>query len=188
MVFATGVVVDQVTKWLVIRYIGYRTEEIVVIPDFFSLVHARNTGAAFGFLDDFQYRMLVFAAFTIVAVAVLIHMVWQLPAEDRFQTVALALIAAGAIGNAIDRVYNTIVNGQMYVTDFMLNYVGRPESVKRWLIDTFGTNEWPAWNVADACIVVGIGLFLVYYLFIQEDEDVAPEPPSQPSSDLPPIR
>ncbi len=188
IVFAAGVVIDQVTKWLVIQYISYRSQEVVVIPDFFSLVHARNTGAAFGFLDDFEYRMFVFAGFTLVAVGVLVHMVWQLPREDRFQTVALGLISAGAIGNAIDRVYNTVANGQMYVTDFMLNYVGRPEGAKSWLIDTFGTNEWPAWNVADSCIVVGIGLFLVYYLFIQKDEEVEPEPASHPASDLPPIR
>ncbi len=177
-----GVVLDQVTKWLVVKHIAYRSEEIVVIPDFFSLVHTRNTGAAFGFLDDFQYRMYVFAAFTIIAVGVLIHMVWQLPKEDRFQTAALGLITSGAIGNAIDRVR------YQYVTDFMLNYVGKPEGAKTWLIDTFGTNEWPAWNVADSGIVVGLGMFLVYYLFLQKDEEVEPEPANEPASDLPPLR
>lgn len=183
-----GVVVDQVTKWLVIQHIAFRSEEIVVIPGFFSLIHTRNTGAAFGFLNDFEYRMYVFAGFTLVAVAVLVHMVWQLPKDDRFQTVALALITSGAIGNAIDRVYNTVANDKMYVTDFMLNYIDSPAGVKSWLIDTFGTNEWPAWNVADSGIVVGLGMFIVYYLFIQKDEEVEPEPAAEPASDLPPPR
>jgi len=169
---------DQLTKWLVVRYIPYRTGEIVIVPGWFSLVHARNTGAAFGLMDDFQYRMYVFAAFTVVAVAVLAHMAWKLPEDDRFQTVALAMIASGAAGNAIDRVR------QQYVTDFLRAYVDAA-GPKAWLVAHVGTYEWPSFNVADSCIVVGLGLFVVYYLFFQRDEAVEPEPPVEPVSDLP---
>ena len=178
----TMVVLDQLSKWLVVQYITYRQEEIVLIPGFMSLVHTRNSGAAFGMLGDFEYRMYVFAAFTLVAVVVLVHMAWQLPKDDRFQTVALALISSGAVGNAIDRVR------QQYVTDFVLNYVEKPAALKAWLIDTVGTNEWPAYNIADSGIVVGLGMFVVYYLFLARDEAVAPEPPAEPVQDIPPPR
>lgn len=171
-------VADQVTKWLVIQHIAYRTEEIMVVPGFFSLVHARNSGAAFGLLNDFEYRMYVFAAFTVIAVGVLAHMAWQLPDDDRFQTVALAMIASGALGNAIDRVR------YQYVTDFLRVFIDSPKA-KTWLVDTFGTNEWPSFNVADSCIVVGLGAFVVYYLFLQKDEAVEPSPPAEPVSDMP---
>lgn len=171
-------VADQVTKWLVIQHIAYRTGEIDVIPGFFSLVHARNSGAAFGILGDYEHRMIVFALFTVVAVVVLAQMAWQLPDDDRFQTVALAMIASGAVGNAIDRVRF------QYVTDFLRVYVDTP-SVRDWLINTVGTNEWPSFNVADSCIVVGLILFFIYYLFMQKDEAVAPSPAEAPVEDLP---
>ncbi len=171
-------VVDQATKWLVIQHIAYRTGEIDIIPGFFSLVHARNSGAAFGILSGYEHRMLVFAAFTVIAVGVLGQMAWQLPDEDRYQTVALAMIASGAVGNAIDRVRF------QYVTDFLRVYVDTP-SVKTWMIDNLGTNEWPSFNVADSCIVVGLILFFIYYLFLQKDEAVAPSPAEAPVEDLP---
>lgn len=171
-------VADQATKWLVIQHIPYRTGEIEIIPGFFSLVHARNSGAAFGMLSDFEHRMYVFAAFTVLAVGVMAHMAWQLPDDDRFQTVALAMIASGAVGNAIDRVRH------QYVTDFLRVYIDTP-SIKAWLIQNLGTNEWPSFNVADSCIVVGIIAFFVYYLFLHKDEAVQPEPAAQPVDDLP---
>lgn len=186
-VLAVGLtILDQLSKWAVIQYIDYRTEEIVIIPGFFSLVHARNPGAAFGMLSNFEYRHYVFAGFTVVAVGVLVHMLWQLPRDDRFQTVALAMITSGAVGNAIDRVYNATVNGNMYVTDFLRVFIDA-EGAKAWLIDTFGTYEWPSFNIADANIVVGLGMFVVYYLFLEKDEEVEPEPAQTPARDLPPV-
>lgn len=164
------VVLDQATKIWVFRNIAYRTEEIELIPGFLSLVHAQNTGAAGGFLGDNEYRMVIFAVFTVVAVGVLLHMLWELPQDDRFQTTALGLIMSGAVGNAIDRVH------KQSVTDFVRVYTEH-ESLKPWLIEQFGTYEWPSFNVADAAIVVGLGLFGVHYLFLQEDDpEVEPSP------------
>lgn len=164
-------VLDQITKWWVRENIEYAREEISVIDGFFSLVHAQNRGAAFGFMDSSEYRMVVFAVFTIVAVGVLLQMLWQLPDDDRFQTIAVGTVMSGAVGNAIDRV--------MYqsVTDFLRIYTEHP-SLQPTLIDWFGTYEWPSFNVADVAIVVGLIMFFFHYLFLEkDDEDLEPSPP-----------
>ncbi len=167
-------VVDQATKIWVVENIKYRVEEIQVIDGFFSLVHAQNSGAAFGMLNDHEYRMVVFAVFTVVALGVLWQMYREIPADDRYQGIALGLVLSGAIGNAIDRIH------KQSVTDFLRIYTENP-SIKPWLVDTFGTYEWPSFNVADAAIVIGLGLFIVHFAFFQDDEeDLKPEPPEKP--------
>ena len=51
---------------------------------------------------------------------------------------------------------------------------------KRWLIERFGTNEWPSFNVADSAICIGIGLFVLhYFLFEKDDKTVEPDPPTK---------
>jgi signal peptidase II len=167
-------VVDQATKIWVVENIKYRIEEIQIIDGFFSLVHAQNRGAAMGLLNDYDHRMLVFAVFTVVALGVLWQMYREIPAHDRYQGAALGLVFSGAVGNAIDRIH------KQSVTDFLRVYTEHPK-LKPWLIDIFGTYEWPSFNVADAAIVVGLGLFIVHFAFMQEDEDdLAPDPPEKP--------
>ena len=167
-------VIDQATKIWVVENIKYRVEEIHIIDGFFSLVHAQNSGAAMGILNDYEHRMLVFAVFTVVALGVLWQMYREIPSGDRYQAAALGLVLSGAIGNAIDRIH------KQSVTDFLRIYTENP-SIKPWLVDTFGTYEWPSFNVADAAIVVGIGLFNIHFAFMQEDEDeLEPAPPEKP--------
>jgi signal peptidase II len=170
-------VLDQISKIWVVENIRYRTEEIQLIPGFLSIVHAQNPGAAMGLLDSFEYRMPLFAVFTIVALVVLLQMLWQLPDNDRLQSTGLGMITSGALGNAIDRVH------KQSVTDFVRVYTENA-TLRPKLIDWFGTAEWPSFNVADAAIVVGLGLFLVHFLFLQEDQDdLAPAPPKEPLPD-----
>ncbi len=172
----TGVwlIVDQATKIWVVENIRYRTEEIKIIDGFFSLVHAQNSGAAMGLLHDFEHRMLVFAVFTVLALGVLWQMYREIPSSDRFQSAALGLILSGAVGNAIDRI------DKQSVTDFLRVYTEHP-SLKPTLVEWFGTYEWPSFNVADAAICVGLGMFIIHFAFMQEDEeDLEPEPPEEP--------
>ena len=63
-----------------------------------------------------------------------------------------------------------------------LSYTDHPP-LKAWLVETFGMAEWPAFNVADAALVIGVGMFLVHYLFLEDkDEDEAPaEPTDEPA-------
>jgi signal peptidase II len=130
-----------------------------------------------GMLDTFEYRMHVFAVFTVVALVVLGQMLMQLPDDDRFQGLGLGLITSGAIGNAIDRVH------KQSVTDFIRVYTDDPE-LSAWLISTpLRSAEWPSFNVADAAIVVGLGLFVIHWLFLEKDEEVEPAPPQEPLAD-----
>ena len=164
---------DQITKIWIQNNVELYREEIPVIGGFLSIVHAENTGAAFGILNDSPYRMWVFAAFTVVAVGVLFQMLWQLPSNDRLQNVALGLITSGAVGNAIDRVH------KQSVTDFIKVYTDN-EAASTFFVDKFGTSQWPSFNIADAAIVVGLVLFFIHFLFFEKDEEVEPKPADQP--------
>ncbi len=157
------IALDQITKIAVVSRITYMREEVEIIPGFLSLIHAQNPGAALGFLAEqpASIRMFVFTVFTIIAVAVLLSMLLQLSPGDRFQAGMLALIFAGAVGNAIDRVL------KQSVTDFIKVYTDQP-ALKDWLVNHVGTNEYPSFNVADSAIVVGVGLFLIYYMFFED--------------------
>jgi signal peptidase II len=162
--------IDQLSKLWVTNNIRYRIDEIELIPGFLSLVHAQNRGAAFGIM---QGQMIVFAVFTLVALGVLGQMLWQLDRDDRFQSLALGLIASGAIGNGIDRAY------KQSVTDFVRVYTDHP-GVSAWLRENFGTTEWPSFNIADAAIVVGLLMFLFHFLFLEKDsEELEPDPPAK---------
>lgn len=166
-----GIVLDQITKYWVRANIRLHIDEIPLITDFFSLVHAENPGAAGGFLRNFEYRQYLFLGFTVVAISVIINLWRSLPSNERFMSFTLGLILSGAIGNAIDRIH------KQSVTDFLRVYTEN-ESFKPWLIEHFGTNEWPSFNVADSALVVGVSLFMIHYLFIEEKDPPKPTPES----------
>jgi len=157
------VALDQASKWWVYTNLGENGQGISVIPGLFDIVHAQNPGAALGFLRDFEHRQWLFIGFTIIAVGIIGNMQRQLEASLRFLPSVLGLILGGAIGNGIDRVH------KQTVTDFLRFYTDNPTWKAR-LIDWFGTNEYPSFNVADIALVVGVGLFVVHYLFLDEGE------------------
>ena len=178
------VVLDQATKIWVIRNIkgprmvvkdvnildkfGVTLEEwasfptsIDVIPGFFSLVHTQNTGAAFGIMEG---QMIVFAVFTLIAFGTIVFTLAQMPDDDHFQNWALALLTSGVIGNAIDRVH------KQSVTDFLHVYSEDPDIVPL-LVNVIGSNAWPSFNVADAAIVIGMIMFGIFYVFLEQDHE-----------------
>lgn len=164
VVTVLGVIADQVTKaWIVANVALYR-EELEVVPGFLSIVHAQNPGAAMSLLRDFEYRQVVFAVFTIIAVGVIADMFRKLPRTDWFMAGTLGLILSGAFGNAIDRVR------QQYVTDFIRVYTDQA-TLRDWLVGTFGTAEWPTFNVADISLVVGVVLFALHQVFVREETE-----------------
>jgi lipoprotein signal peptidase len=65
------------------------------------------------------------------------------------------------------------------VTDFIRVYAEEPP-LRDWLMSVVSSNEWPSFNIADAAIVVGLGMFVIHYLFIQKDPVVTPDPPARP--------
>jgi signal peptidase II len=140
------VAVDQLTKfWIIARFSLYESK--VLIPDFFSLTFITNRGAAFGFLNGVhgQWRHIFFIVVAVAALIFLVVAFRQFKEANRLFGVAICLIAGGAIGNLIDR----IRLGE--VVDFLDFYVKG--------------HHWPAFNVADSAITVGVALFVAGQLF-----------------------
>lgn len=129
---------DQVTKWLVLRFIS--TDEFVpVIPGFFYLVQVHNTGAAFGMLKNNNLFFMVLASVALVLVAIFARRGAFADAPSR---VGAALLVSGVLGNLTDR----ILHG--YVIDFL-------DVILPWY------GHWPAFNVADSAICAAAALFLI---------------------------
>jgi len=128
---------DQLTKaW--IRSVFAFGEQRIVIPGFFNLHHIRNTGAAWGLLAGWRVLLIVFS---LAMLLLLLHRRRELFYGFRAGWLALGLLAGGIVGNLIDRVFLG------YVVDFLDFYHGR------W--------HFPAFNVADSAICIGIGLYLL---------------------------
>ncbi|MEK7307706.1 MAG: signal peptidase II [Nitrospirota bacterium] len=123
---------DYATKQIVEAYV--RPHDIITVLPFLRIVNVKNTGAAFGILSSLNNN--IFILITIIAITFIIICMFKIP-EKGLELFSLSLILGGAIGNFIDRV--TIGK----VIDF---------------IDFFG--YWPAFNVADSAISIGIVLFL----------------------------
>ena len=137
--------IDQATKALVLLSVPLYTE-IPVIKGLFSLVHVRNRGAAFGFLnrDDISWQFWLFALATLVAVAVVFFLARSSRSGDTPFFIALGLILGGAFGNLIDRIrFREVV-------DFLDFY--------------YGNYHWPAFNVADIAICCGAALAIILSL------------------------
>ena len=137
------IILDQWTKLLVLAHFEYG-ESLVMLKNFFSLTYVRNTGAAFGFLATANpsFRVPFFLIVPIVAMVVLGLLYRDLPKRSRGRAMALGLVSGGALGNLIDRVRLG------YVVDFL----------------DFHWNTayyFPAFNVADSAICVGVAILLL---------------------------
>lgn len=133
---------DQLTKFMVLA--GLRLyEAIPVIPGFFNLTFITNTGAAFGLLAGEQtlLRQVFFIAVAMAALLVLFFSYRHLHGQSRLFVHAIGMIAGGAVGNLIDRLRFG------HVVDFLDFYVKG--------------YHWPAFNVADSAITIGVGLFIL---------------------------
>ena len=110
---AAIVVLDQATKAMVKARLPLH-ESVTVVPGFFDLTHVRNTGAAFGMLNNmnFAYKPAVMVLVALVALGAVASYALTLPATQRVARCGLALILGGAVGNLIDRA------AMGYVVDF----------------------------------------------------------------------
>ncbi|MEM6927374.1 MAG: signal peptidase II [Myxococcota bacterium] len=163
-----GFIADQATKAWIVSNVALNTGEVPVIDGFFSLVHVKNPGALFGLGADFAYGTVVFLIFTVVALFVIADMFRRLPEDDWFMASALGLVLSGALGNGLDRVRIGVV------TDFLRFYSDTPS-----VVDFFAglglRAEYPSFNVADMALVIGIGMFVIHYIFIERREEKAAE-------------
>jgi signal peptidase II len=139
IVFALTVVFDQITKiWArgELR-LGQKT---AVIDGYWDWELAENPGAAFSMFGDGTMRWLL-SAIAALAVVAIGWMIAKSEPRQRMLRVALALVAGGALGNLIDRVYYGVV------TDFV-----------RW---RWHDAKWPIFNIADVALVIGAGLIII---------------------------
>lgn len=145
------IVSDQLTKlWIVENFALH--DSLPVIPGFFNLVLVHNTGAAFGMLSDLPplWRQIFFVSVAAVAVTALTIMQRRLGGQHPLYAVSFGLISGGAVGNVIDRLK------QGSVIDFLDFHLSG--------------HHWPAFNVADSGITVGVCLFLIVQLWEEREE------------------
>ena len=135
--------IDQWTKWLIYTHMEIGSG-FTVIPRFFDIIHARNTGAAFGMLQGLpeSYRTLFFTAITIIACGAMFILFWRMSEDSWMLKAIFSLIIAGALGNLTDR----LLWGE--VVDFLLFH--------------FGRFQWPTFNMADTWISSGMVGLLIY--------------------------
>ena len=143
------VILDQVSKAAV--SLTLKMYEIrPIIHGLLNLTRVHNTGAAFGLLagQPSILRTIFFLAVSLVAMGVVLWMIFRLPPDQKVEIVALSIIFGGALGNVIDRARL----GE--VVDFIDVY--------------YRSYHWPAFNVADSAITIGVLLLLSRLLFVQE--------------------
>jgi signal peptidase II len=152
VIAAAIAIIDQLTKLLVLRFLA-ANESRAVIDGFFSLVNVRNTGAAFSMFPDSNLLLTVVCVLTILALYTFRHSFGLHLAGCQ---IAFGLIVGGITGNLIDRLWH------QHVVDFLDFYIG--------------THHWPAFNVADSAICIGVAL----YIFVSWRNE-RQQPVSQPS-------
>jgi signal peptidase II len=162
LIAITVIILDQATKYWIMQSMRLH-ESIPVIPNLFSFTYIRNPGAAFGLLagSSNAFRTVFFGITSLFALALLGTILVRLPAKDWVGQVSIAGILGGAVGNLIDR----LRFGE--VIDFLDVYV---ESY-----------HWPAFNVADSAISVGVVCLIIHFAFERKDASV-------PAPDIPPSR
>jgi signal peptidase II len=144
------IVIDLVTKQLVVNNIPYQGN-IELMPCL-SLVHVYNTGAAFSFLSDSSgWQAYLFIGIALLAVGFISAALYRASRSKLMYCLSLALICGGAVGNVIDRVYYG------YVIDFILFYIR-------------GVFTYPAFNIADCAICIGVAILVVYSIFFEKKD------------------
>lgn len=146
------VLLDQITKLAVILRFGLG-EYITVIPGFFDLRYVRNTGAAWGMLAGYGIFLILLS----IVMLVLIYLYRrQFLYDSNLHKVAGGLMTAGIIGNLVDRIK------WGYVIDFLDFYAG--------------SSHFPAFNVADSAICIGVSLYILSQVLDARRSRQAPVP------------
>ena len=157
MIAVLVIALDQFTKLMVLRFLGYAQEK-VLIPGFFKFVHWGNTGAAWSL---FRGNNELLAGVAIVALLVLFLSRHHFDSRTLFSQVAFGLVFGGIVGNLIDRLWAG------HVIDFIYFYLQQPAGREI---------GFPAFNVADSAICTGVGL--VFLITWRSDRKAKPAEPS----------
>lgn len=142
------IAVDQLSKYWIVNNIGIR-DSISVIPKIIDFVYVKNTGAAFSFLSDKNYGIVILSCISILfCIGVILFMIKYRP-KHKLLNISLALMLSGAIGNVIDRIFKG------YVVDF----------IEMIFID------FPVINIADIAITFGAAMIIIYVLFFDKSKN-----------------
>ena len=145
-VFCVGILLlDQWTKYMVVQKLPLY-QRVKVIQGFFNLTHVRNTGGAFGIFGGEKGGLgsILFVVVSLIAIGAIVFLFLKIKENEKTLALSFSLILSGAIGNLIDRLrYGEVVD----FLDFHLS-----------------TYHWPAFNVADSAICIGIGLMALELL------------------------
>ena len=145
IIIILSVIIDRITKILAVK--GLKDKSIDIINGVFRLSYVENKGAAFGIGSKSTILLTLFSVLILIGV---IFALLKFKPQEKTAKISAALIIGGALGNIIDRVV------QGYVVDFLDFYL----------------INYPVFNFADCCIVIGAILFCIYVLFIYKDEKV----------------
>ena len=147
---------DQITKLLIINTMQLH-ESIPVVAGFFNLTYIRNPGAAFGLFatTNSAFRLIFFIGTSIFALGLLGTIFYRIHPDDVWGQLTVSSIVGGAIGNLLDR----LQHGE--VVDFLDVYIG--------------SYHWPAFNVADSAISVGVVSLLIIFALDKKKNDSPPE-------------
>lgn len=133
-------ILDQITKYFAVKHLAFNTP-IHVIDGFFDFSLVYNPGAAFGI---FANQRLLFFVFTAISIAVILYIIVKHTQGKRSLNLLIGAILGGILGNFIDRIRLG------YVVDFIDFYIK--------------DYHWPAFNIADSAICVGIGILAIFIL------------------------
>lgn len=136
---------DQWTKYMVLQKLALY-QRVEVIQGFFNLTHVRNTGGAFGIFGGEKGGLgsIFFVVVSLIAIGAIVFLFFKVKENEKTLAFSFSLILSGAVGNLIDRLrYGEVI-------DFLDVHLS--------------TYHWPAFNVADSAICVGIGLMALELL------------------------
>lgn len=134
-----AIALDQLSKWIMLDVVGIATRPPIEVTPFFNLVMVWNYGVSFGmFSHPERWMVYVLIAVALAIVGFMLHWLWR--AEKMWVALALGLVIGGALGNVIDRLRFGAV------ADFFDVHVAG--------------YHWPAFNIADSCIFIGVALLI----------------------------
>ena len=152
LISLSTVALDQISKVQIMQTMRLH-ESIPVVSGFFSLTYIRNPGAAFGLLASSgqTFRLIFFGLTSVFALGLLGMIFYRLRQDDWVGQLSIAGILGGAIGNLLDRVrFGEVI-------DFLDFYVNG--------------YHWPAFNVADAAISVGVFFLILHFALEKKEEE-----------------
>jgi signal peptidase II len=146
LIFCFGILLlDQWTKSLIVQKL-LLYQKVEVIQGFLNIVHVRNTGGAFGIFGGEKGGIgsILFVVVSLIAIGAIVFLFIKIKEDEKTLALSFSLVLSGAIGNLIDRLrYGEVV-------DFLDVHLS--------------TYHWPAFNIADSAICIGIGLMALELL------------------------